>query len=228
MEEGIRPSDTHYPETGLVCLENSHNRMGGRVLGLDYMAATRALCDRHGLPIHLDGARLFNAATYLGVPAAEIARYADSVQICLSKGLGAPVGSIVAGTAGFISRARKVRKMLGGGMRQAGVIAAAGIVALEQHVQRLEQDHANARLLAEGLAAVPGIEIDPTEVQTNIVNARLAVGAPSAGEFEVGMAARGVLFQAISEREVRMVTHLDVSRSDILWALEQISGFLVA
>ncbi len=143
-------------------------------------------------------------------------------------GLGAPVGSIVAGTAGFISRARKVRKMLGGGMRQAGVIAAAGIVALEQHVQRLEQDHANARLLAEGLAAVPGIEIDPTEVQTNIVNARLAVGAPSAGEFEVGMAARGVLFQAISEREVRMVTHLDVSRSDILWALEQISGFLVA
>lgn len=228
MEEGIRPSDTHYPETGLVCLENSHNRMGGRVLSLDYMAATRALCDRHGLPIHLDGARLFNAATYLGVPAAEIARYADSVQICLSKGLGAPVGSIVAGTAGFISRARKVRKMLGGGMRQAGVIAAAGIVALEQHVQRLEQDHANARLLAEGLTAVPGIEIDPTEVQTNIVNARLAVGAPSAGEFEVGMAARGVLFQAISEREVRMVTHLDVSRSDILWALEQISGFLVA
>lgn len=113
-------------------------------------------------------------------------------------------------------------------MRQAGVIAAAGIVALEHHVQRLEQDHANARLLAQGLAAVPGIEIDPTEVQTNIVNARLAVGAPSAGEFEVGMAARGVLFQAISEREVRMVTHLDVSRSDILWALEQISGFLVA
>lgn len=228
IEQAVRPANLHFPETGLICLENTHNRMGGRVLGLDYMAAVRALADRHGLPIHLDGARLFNAAAYLGVAAREIARYADSVQICLSKGLGAPVGSLVAGTADFIARARKTRKMVGGGMRQAGVIAAAGLVALEQHVARLEEDHANARLLAEGMAELPGLDIDPGLVQTNIVNVRTRAGAPSAGEFETGMAARGVLFHAVGEREVRMVTHLDVTRSDILWALEQMGEFLAA
>ncbi len=218
MEQGIRPPDAHYPETGLICLESTHNRMGGLVLSLDYMAAVRSLADRHGL----------NAATYLRVPASEISRYADSVQICLSKGLGAPVGSLVAGTSAFIVRARKTRKMLGGGMRQAGVIAAAGIVALERHVQRLEQDQSNARLLAEGLAAISGLEIDLSAVQTNIVNVRMAAGAPTAEDFEVGMAAKGVLFHAVDEHEVRMVTHLDVSRSDIVWALGRMEELLAA
>ena len=226
IEDGIRPPDLHYAQTGLICLENSHNRMGGAVLGLEYMAQVRELADAHGLPIHLDGARLFNAAAYLDVPAAEVAALADSVQVCLSKGLGAPVGSLVAGTADFIARARKTRKMLGGGMRQAGIIAAAGIVALEQHVDRLQEDHANARLLAEGMAALPGLEIDPDVVQTNIVNVRTTPGRLTAEQFETQMAERGVLFHAISDSDVRMVTHLDVTHSDILWALEQMTDLL--
>ncbi|NLE74639.1 MAG: low-specificity L-threonine aldolase [Actinobacteria bacterium] len=224
IAEGIRPPDLHYAQTGLICLENSHNRMGGTVLSLDYMAEVRELADRHGIPVHLDGARLFNAAVYLDVAVAEVAAYADSVQICLSKGLGAPVGSVVAGTAEFVARARKVRKMLGGGMRQAGIIAAAGIVALEQHVDRLRVDHANARLLAEGMATISGLDIDPDAVQTNIVNVRMTHDGPTAVQFETEMAERGVLFNTISDTEVRMVTHLDVTRSDILWALEQMTG----
>lgn len=225
IESAIRPLDIHYPQTALICLENTQNRMGGRVLSRDYMAAVYGLAHDHGLPVHVDGARLFNAAVYLGVPAASLAQFADSVQICLSKGLGAPVGSVVAGSAEFIARARKVRKMLGGGMRQAGVIAAAGIVALEQHVTRLAEDHKNARLLAEGLADVPELIVDPGEVQTNIVNVDLAASAPTTREFEGGMARRGVLFHAMGERELRMVTHLDVNDSDILWAVERIRDF---
>lgn len=224
----IRPSNIHYAVTRLICLENSHNRMGGRVLSLDYMEQVAALAGAHGLPVHLDGARIFNAAAFLGVPAARVAAAADSVQFCLSKGLGAPVGSVVVGTREFIGRARKIRKMLGGGMRQAGVIAAAGLYALEHNVARIPQDHANARLLAEGLARIPGLVVDPALVQTNIVNVGLAEGGMSGWEFEAALAARGVLFGALDGHSVRMVTHLQVSESDILWATEQIASALAA
>ena len=159
LEAAIRPPDLHYAETGLICLENSHNRMGGVVLSLEYMDAVRTVADRHGLPLHLDGARVFNAAEYLGVPVRDVASRFDTVQFCLSKGLGAPVGSLLVGTEAFVARARKIRKMLGGGMRQAGVIAAAGIVALEETVPRLREDHANARRLAEGIACDPGTRV---------------------------------------------------------------------
>lgn len=226
IEAAIRSADIHYPETALICLENTHNRMGGRVLTLDYMKAVHDLARRYGIAVHLDGARLFNAAIFLGVSARTIASYVDSVQICLSKGLGAPVGSLIAGSADFIARARKVRKMVGGGMRQAGIIAAAGIVALTQHVERLKEDHANAKLLAHELAKAEGFVVDPSLVETNIVNVRLEPPAPDPFTFEQAMAERGVLFHALDEREVRMVTHLDVSESDILWAIDCIGDYL--
>lgn len=226
LEEGIRPDNLHFPVTGLICLENTQNRMGGRVLSLDYMAEVATLASRHGLPVHLDGARIFNAAAHLRVPAAQIAALADSVQFCLSKGLGAPVGSVVVGSKDFVARGRKIRKMLGGGMRQAGVIAAAGIYALEHNVERIQEDHDNARLLAERLAEIPGLLVDPAGVQSNIVNVGLAESAMPAPDFERCMAARGVLLGALDQRSVRLVTHLDVARSDILWATDQMASVL--
>jgi len=169
IEAAIRGDNVHFPRSRLICIENTHNRCGGAVLGTDYMARVRDIADRHGLAIHLDGARLFNASVALGVPAATLAADADSVTFCLSKALAAPVGSVLCGRAAFIARARRMRKVLGGGMRQAGVLAAAGLVALETMVDRLAEDHANARRLAEGLAELPGIAIDLDRVQTNIV-----------------------------------------------------------
>lgn len=179
------PEDPQFALPGLICLENTQNRCGGVVLPSEYLAEVRAFADGHGLPVHMDGARIFNAAVAAGTPVSEITRYADSVQFCLSKGLSAPIGSIVAGSAEFIRGVRRVRKMLGGGMRQAGIIAAAGLVALEE-TDRLAEDHANARLLAEGLAGVAGIELDPAVVQTNIVMFRVtdpgSAGRPSSGQ----------------------------------------------
>jgi threonine aldolase len=223
LEEAIRADDLHYAPTGLICLENTNNRMGGAVLSMEYMDAVRALADRHSLPLHLDGARVFNAAEYLGVPVGEVAARFDSVQFCLSKGLGAPVGSVLVGTAEFIGRARKFRKMLGGGMRQAGVIAAAGIVALEEMVPRLREDHANARLLGEGIAGIPGLWIDLDRVQTNIVNFSVVREDLSATRLENLMVEEGVLFHALNQREMRMVTHKDVSREDIEYSLERLA-----
>ena len=228
LEEAVRPEDLHYPPTGLICLENTHNRMGGVVLSMEYMDAVRALADRHALPLHLDGARVFNAAEYLGVPVREVAARFDTVQFCLSKGLGAPVGSVLVGTAEFIVRARKFRKMLGGGMRQAGVIAAAGIVALEETVPRLHEDHANARLLGEGIAAIPGLWIDASRVQTNIVNFSVLREDMSAPRLEVLMTEEGVLFHALDDREMRMVTHRDVSREDIAYSVERLAKVMAA
>jgi threonine aldolase len=170
VEAAIRPTDNpHHPRSRLVCLENTHNRCGGAVLTPAYMSQVRALADRHRLAIHLDGARVFNAAIALGVPVSELARDADSVSFCLSKGLSAPVGSMVCGSSALVNEARRQRKLLGGGMRQAGVLAAAGIVALETMVDRLAEDHSNARKLAEGLAGLPGIVLDPKRVETNLV-----------------------------------------------------------
>jgi threonine aldolase len=209
------PRNAHYPRTRLLCLENTHNRCGGAVLPPGYMAQARALADEHGLAIHLDGARIFNAAVARGVPAADLVRDADSVSFCLSKGLSAPVGSLVCGNRDVIAETRRQRKMLGGGMRQAGVIAAAGIVALETMIDRLADDHAHARRLAKGLAPLPGVVLDPATVETNIVIFALAPGAPEPGDFVAALTARDVRLGAIGGRRFRAVTHYGIGAEDV-------------
>ena len=168
IDRTIRGMDIHYPETKLLCIENTHNRCGGMVLEPDYTDYVCDLGHRRGLMVHLDGARIFNAAVALGVPASALAQNVDSVAVCLSKGLSAPLGSVLCGSKDFVERARKFRKMLGGGMRQAGVVAAAGIVALETMVDRLAEDHANARRLARGLADIKGMSLAQDDTPTNI------------------------------------------------------------
>jgi threonine aldolase len=214
------PEDSHEAITRLICLENTHNRCGGVVLSTAYMQSVRQFAQARGLLVHLDGARLFNAAVALRVDVREITRHVDSVQFCLSKGLAAPVGSILAGDAAFITRARRVRKMVGGGMRQAGIIAAAGIVALEHMVDRLAEDHANARLLAEGLATFPQIKIDLNSVQSDIVIFRLHEGYGTPEAFARAAAERGLLVGGIGRGYVRAVTHYGIDAGDIEEALE--------
>jgi threonine aldolase len=209
------PGNPHYPRSRLICLENTHNRCGGAVLTPQYMAEVRALADHHHLAIHLDGARIFNAAVALQVPAARLARDADSVTFCLSKGLSAPVGSVVCGEQGFIQRARRHRKLLGGGMRQAGIIAAAGIVALQSMVERLADDHANAQRLAQGLASLPGVVLAPERVVTNIVIFELAPETLSPRELAAALAERGIKINPIEGRRLRAVTHHGIGASDI-------------
>ena len=227
LEAAIRdPRNAHHPPTRLICLENTHNRCSGAVLTPPYMAQDRTLANRYDLKIHLDGARIFNAATALGVTAAALTRDVDSVSFCLSKGLSAPVGSLVCGSAEFVWEARRQRKVLGGGMRQAGVLAAAGIVALETMVDRLAEDHANARCLAEGLAPLPGIVLDPARIQTNIVIFDLAPGAPPAAGVVAGMAAHGVKMGVVGPRRIRAVTHYGIGTDDIDQALAAASVVL--
>jgi threonine aldolase len=218
--------DSHEAITRLICLENTHNRCGGVALSTDYMAAVQRFAHERGLLVHLDGARIFNAAVALGVDAREITRHVDSVQFCLSKGLAAPVGSILAGDAAFIARARRVRKLVGGGMRQAGIIAAAGIVALEQMVDRLAEDHANARLLAEGLKTFPQIAIDLDTVQTDIVIFRLREGCGTPEAFARAVAERGLLIGGIGRSYIRAVTHYGIDAGDIEEALEIVRSTL--
>ncbi len=219
VAEAIRPSNIHIPTTGLVCVENTHNRHGGTLCTPEEISAVAAVAHRAGVPVHLDGARLFNAAVALGRPAREFAAPADSVTFCVSKGLSAPVGSVVCGTREFIARARRVRKMVGGGMRQVGVLAAAGIMALEQMIDRLAEDHANARRLAEGVAALPKIRIDLARVQTNIVI--FFVDRPGgADELVAGCLARKIKIHAIGPTSIRCVTHKDVDDADIERALQ--------
>jgi len=216
IEAAIRPRhNDHYPPTRLICLENTHNRCGGAVLTLAYMARVRELADRYDLAIHLDGARIFNAAIALGEEPSALVRAADTVSFCLSKGLSAPVGSLVCGSQTLVRQARRQRKMLGGGMRQAGVLAAAGIVALETMVDRLAQDHANARRLAEGLSRLPGILLDPASVPTNIVILELAPDALSPAQFVAGLAERGIKLSAIGGQRLRAVTHYGIEKEDI-------------
>jgi threonine aldolase len=214
------------PPATLVCLENTHNRCGGAAHTAAETAAVADLARSHGARVHLDGARIFNAAVALGVPAAELAAPADSVTFCFSKGLSAPVGSILNGSADFINRARQMRRMVGGGMRQVGVIAAAGIVALETMVERLARDHENARLLAEGLATMPGIRLDAPSVQTNIVAFELEGWEPP--DFLAALREAGVLAVPFGPHRIRMVTHNDVSREDVEKALERIRGVCAA
>jgi threonine aldolase len=203
----------HFAPPGVICLENTHNRCGGTVVPPAYVAEVAALAARHRLPVHLDGARLFNAVVATGLPVTEWTRHVTSIQLCLSKGLGAPVGSMVVGPADFVGRARAARKMLGGGMRQAGVIAAAGIVALTEMVDRLAEDHANAQKLADGLAALPGVALDPPTVATNIVVFRLP-GAPAAEAFAASLSERGVLVSNFGAGRLRMVTHYGITAED--------------
>lgn len=217
----IRDSDQHHPRTGAIALENTHNACGGAVLRPGEIAEVSAIAHRAGIPVHLDGARVFNASVALGIPVTEIVASVDSVTFCLSKGLGAPVGSILCGSQTYIARALRYRKLLGGAMRQAGVLAAAGLVALQENVQRLAEDHANARLLAQGLSRIPGISVDPGRVASNIVFFDVAeTGVPTAAIVErvrtggVRLAGSGTAFRA--------VTSYEVSRDDILHALDLI------
>lgn len=214
LKGAIRKPNIHFPRTTLICLENTHNRSGGCILPLEYMKQVSDLARESGIAVHLDGARLFNAAVGLGVDAAEITGPVDSVQFCLSKGLCAPVGSLVAGPKDFVDRARKYRKLLGGGMRQAGILAAAGIVALEKMVSRLAEDHANAKLVAEALSQVPGLAIDMKSVQTNMVIVDIQGLGITGDEFAALMKCYGVLFNVAFPYRVRIVTHHDVSRQD--------------
>ncbi|MBE0431426.1 MAG: low-specificity L-threonine aldolase [Dehalococcoidia bacterium] len=219
----IRDRDIHYPPTTLLCLENTHNRCGGMVLDVDYTNQVCDLAHARGLDVHLDGARIFNAAIALGVPVLVLVERAESVSFCLSKGLGAPVGSVICGSKPFIERARKFRKMLGGGMRQAGIIAAAGIVALETMVDRLAEDHANARRLAEGLAGIEGIRLAQESVPTNIVMFVVSPGV-SGAEFIEGLKEVGVKLGFRNGGPFRAVTHYMVSSADIDEVLARIEA----
>ncbi len=221
IEEAVRGDNVHFPRTRLICLENTHNRCGGRVLTPDYCDAVGELSHRRGIAVHLDGARLLNAAAFLGVKPARLTRSADSVMVCLSKGLGAPVGSLLCGTGTFIREAKRMRKLVGGGMRQVGIIAAAGIYALEHHVERLAEDHQNARLLAEGIKKIPGLTLgaegdDAETVQTNLVYFKIDPPL-NAHVLSERLRARGVLANPLGKTpyQMRMVTHLDVSVTDI-------------
>src|SRR5579884_3874202 len=211
----IRPDDVHFPRTGLVCLENTHNRAGGTVISLEQTRAVCAVAHAAGIPVHIDGARIFNAALALGLDAAALVADADSVMFSLSKGLSAPVGSLIVGRREFIGRARRARKMLGGGMRQAGVIAAAGLVALEQMVERLAEDHANARRLGERLAALPGVAVDLATVQTNMVRFSVEPSGLEAAEFVARLREHGVLAGARDRWTIRMVTHRHITAADV-------------
>lgn len=219
VEAAIRPLNDHFPRSRLLILENTHNRCYGAPLTPEYIRAAADLAHRHGMKLHIDGARIFNAAVALGVDVKDLVAPADSVTFCLSKGLSAPVGSVVCGSRAFIAEARRARKVLGGGMRQAGVIAAAGIVALTEMVDRLAEDHANARLLAEGLAKIPGVEINLERVHTNIVYFDIGNGM-SAAEVAERARAAGVLVLPTGPRRIRAVTHYGIEAADIEEALD--------
>jgi threonine aldolase len=220
IEAAIRPENVHHPRTRLICLENTHNRCGGVVLPLDYCDAVGTLAQDHGLSVHLDGARVFNAAVALGVEVRELVRSVDSVTFCLSKGLSAPVGALLCGEAGFIAEARRWRKAVGGGMRQCGVLAAAGIVALEQMVDRLAEDHANARRLAEGILRIPGLGVDLDSVQSDIVAFDVTFDQISAAQLVAALAERDVKMGAIGASRIRAVTHYGIDDADVEAALQ--------
>jgi threonine aldolase len=218
IRAAIKPDDFHFARTRLLSLENT---IGGKVLGLDYMAAACLIADEHGLAKHLDGARVCNAAVKLGVDVSRIAAPFDTVSVCLSKGLGAPVGSVLCGPQALMKQARRWRKMLGGGMRQAGIIAAAGIYALEHNIERLAEDHANAALLAAELSGIPDIAIDLATVQTNMVFFTPRTGTAEA--LTQHLKTRDILVDP--GKTIRLVTHLDVSRDDVLSVVTAVQEF---
>jgi len=215
IEEAVREKDLHFPESRLLCLENTHNRAGGTVVSPEAMERMIQAAHGKGLRVHLDGARIFNAAAALRVKADVLTRSCDSVMFCLSKGLAAPVGSLLAGSADFIARARKNRKMLGGGMRQAGILAAAGIIALQKMIGRLEEDHHNAATLAQGIAGIKGLAIDLASVQTNMVVFDISGLHTTMDAFLKSLTQEGVLAGPMGSNKVRMVTHKDIAATDI-------------
>lgn len=216
--KAIKPDDYHFAHTRLVCLENTQT---GKVLPLDYLQQASRLCKHHGLNLHLDGARAFNAAVRLNVPIQAIAQHTDSISVCLSKGLGAPVGSMLCGSKPFIKKARRWRKVVGGGMRQAGILAAAGIFALDNHINRLQEDHDNARLLAEGLTQITELDVDWAAVQTNMVFVSLV--QEQSIQLSEYLRQQGILVRSGSP--MRLVTHLDVTASDIERVIAAIKHF---
>ncbi len=223
IEAAIRPDNVHFPRTRLICVENTHNRCSGAALTPEYMAQVGDLARRRGLAVHLDGARLFNAAVALNVDARDLTRHVDSLSFCLSKGLAAPVGSVICGSRAFITGARRTRKVLGGGMRQAGIIAAAGIVALDKMIDRIREDHANAARLAQGIARIDGLCIDPARVQTNIVYFDVVRDRISAETLVKRLAERGVKVLSVGPRRLRAVTHYGITAEDVDRAISLLS-----
>jgi threonine aldolase len=221
LENAIRARDNvHFPRTSLICVENTQNRCGGAVLSVDQLAEVRAVADRHQLPVHMDGARIFNAAIALGVEARELAAQVDSVQLCFSKGLAAPVGSAICGSTEFIAEARRNRKMVGGGMRQAGVIAAAALVALDQMVDRLAEDHENAAFLARRLSEIDGLDIDTAAVQSNIVRFGVRWNGWDAPQLVAALAHDGIKLNAMDQAHIRAVTRYGITRDDVAYAAD--------
>lgn len=219
LEGEIKPDDQHCVRTRLVCLENTHNRGGGRIYPIEKIEAIGQWAHRHGLAMHLDGARLWNAVVATGVPAREWARHFDTVSVCFSKGLGAPVGSALAGPRELIQRARRVRKLFGGGMRQAGVLAAAALYALDHHVERLAEDHRNAQIIAQAIADTPGLRLAPPEVDTNLIWVNVSPELGTVKDVAARLKQQGVLVHASGVR-LRACTHLDVSRAQAERAAE--------
>ncbi len=222
IEAAVRADNVHFPRTRLICLENTHNRCAGSPLTVEYTDAVVALAKKHNLLLHLDGARIFNAALALGVDVKQLTQSADSVTFCLSKGLAAPVGSLLCGSKKFIAEARRTRKVLGGGMRQAGIIAAAGITALEEMIDRLEEDHRNAKRLAQGIAGVEALSIDVGSVRTDIVYFEVASERITAEQLTSELAKKGVKILHIGPNRLRAVTHYGITADDIDIALKAI------
>jgi threonine aldolase len=218
MEEAIRPDNIHFPRTRLIVLENTHNRCSGNPLTPQYMKDVGEMAHRNGVMVHVDGARIFNAAVSLGVDASELVSEADSVSFCLSKGLAAPVGSLVCGSHDFIDEARRARKVLGGGMRQAGILAAAGIVALTEMVDRLAEDHENARQLAEALAGVEGLSVDTENVKTNIVYINIDHNDISSNDLAERLSREGVRLLPTGPRQMRAVANYHITADDVVHA----------
>jgi threonine aldolase len=226
IEDVIRGTDHHQPVTRLISLENTHNFGGGTVYPIEKMREIWQLAKSRGLAVHLDGARLWNASVASAIKPHEYAQYADSVSVCLSKGLGAPIGSLVAGSKVFIDRVHRFRKMYGGGMRQAGIIAAAGIYALDHHLERLKEDHENAKRLAVGLKEFKGITIEPQYVETNIVIFDVTQTGITAPQIAEAVKKERVLIYGFRKDKIRMVTHLDVNRDDVETALKAFAKVL--
>ncbi len=224
LQGKIRPDDPHYPHTRMVCLENTRNRGGGKVHPITAIAEVAGWARAHGLAMHLDGARIMNAVVASGIHASEWGRYFDTISICFSKGLGAPVGSALVGSSDLIHEAHRLRKVLGGGMRQAGIIAAAALYALEHNVDRLEEDHENARLLAEAVEATEGLALESGPVETNLVWIAVDPALGTAREVADRLKESGVLVSALGPQVVRACTHLDVSREDASLAAEAIKA----
>jgi threonine aldolase len=220
LEEAIRPDSPYFPRSRLVELENTHNMGGGSIWPLPQLQAVCAMAHRHGLVTHLDGARLLNAVVATGISASTYAEAFDSVWLDLSKGLGCPVGAVLAGSREFIKEARRLKQLFGGAMRQAGIIAAAGVYALQHHVERLAEDHEHARMLATALAALPTVKLNPADVETNIIIFDVGAAGRPAPELGTRLEAAGVRLSVLGRTKLRAVTHLDVTRADVQRAIE--------